>query len=83
MSNAPHDSTSHEQEAEILDAIEKWLERDVRPHVLRCIPLAHQRQCPCRHINWLLPHVELGLPCHPQVEDIIHLSPYDFQVLQD
>ena len=27
--------TDNEQEQQMLDAIEKWLERDVRPHVLR------------------------------------------------
>jgi len=55
MSNAPHDSTSHEQEAEILDAIEKWLERDVRPHVLR---LEHADEYP---FEWVEQMKELGL----------------------
>ncbi len=55
MSNAPHDSTSHEQEAEILNAIEKWLERDVRPHVLR---LEHADEYP---FEWVEQMKELGL----------------------
>jgi alkylation response protein AidB-like acyl-CoA dehydrogenase len=55
MSNAPHDSTSHEQEAEILDAIEKWLERDVRPHVLR---LEHADEYP---FEWVEQMKEMGL----------------------
>ena len=55
MSNAPHGSTSHEQEAEILDAIEKWLERDVRPHVLR---LEHADEYP---FEWVEQMKELGL----------------------
>ena len=55
MSNAPHDSTSHEQESEILDAIEKWLERDVRPHVLR---LEHADEYP---FEWVEQMKEMGL----------------------
>ena len=55
MSNAPQDSTSHEQESEILDAIEKWLERDVRPHVLR---LEHADEYP---FEWVEQMKEMGL----------------------
>lgn len=55
MSNAPQDSTSHEQESEILDAIEKWLERDVRPHVLR---LEHADEYP---FEWVERMKEMGL----------------------
>ncbi|UCE30265.1 MAG: acyl-CoA dehydrogenase family protein [Burkholderiales bacterium] len=44
-----------EQEGEILDAIEKWLERDVRPHVMR---LEHADEYPVEMVEQMK---ELGL----------------------
>ncbi len=55
MSQAPHDPSAHEQEAEILDAIEKWLERDVRPNVLK---VEHADEYP---FEWVEQMKELGL----------------------
>jgi alkylation response protein AidB-like acyl-CoA dehydrogenase len=55
MSQAAQDVSSHEQEAEILDAIEKWLERDVRPHVLK---MEHADEYP---FEWVEQMKELGL----------------------
>ncbi|MFM8546292.1 MAG: acyl-CoA dehydrogenase family protein [Betaproteobacteria bacterium] len=55
MSQAAQDVSSHEQEAELLDAIEKWLERDVRPHVLK---MEHADEYP---FEWVEQMKELGL----------------------
>lgn len=41
--NAPHTAVSAETEAQILDALDKFLERDVRPHVM---PLEHADEYP-------------------------------------
>jgi alkylation response protein AidB-like acyl-CoA dehydrogenase len=45
----------NEQEQQMLDAIEKWLERDVRPHVLR---LEHADEYPIEMVEQMK---ELGL----------------------
>ena len=45
----------NEQEQQMLDAIDKWLERDVRPHVLR---LEHADEYPIEMVEQMK---ELGL----------------------
>jgi alkylation response protein AidB-like acyl-CoA dehydrogenase len=55
MADTSRDPSAHEQEAEILDAIEKWLERDVRPHVLK---IEHADEYP---FEWVEQMKELGL----------------------
>ena len=55
MAESARDGSAHEQEAEILDAIEKWLERDVRPNVLK---LEHADEYP---FEWVEQMKEMGL----------------------
>lgn len=50
-----HRDEDHEQEQQMLDAIEKWLARDVRPHVLR---LEHADEYPTEMVEQMK---ELGL----------------------